>query len=270
MSTPQKDQASKLVLKLNAGDLVCREGEAGDEMYVIQKGRVRLTRGDQGRVAEVALLAKGDFFGEMSLLEGQPRAETAHAVDAAEVLRVNGLVFNKMLTSNAEIAVRMLRKISKRLAEANDRVATLALEAQAAPAPSSAGPAAAAARPAATPPAPPAPPAVVLPPAALIVGRSGSSLPISKPVTLIGRVDPVTGIVPEIDLSREEMGKSVSRRHARIEFREGHFYLTEEIGTLNNTTVNGVKLETGVMTPLMDGDEIGLGAVKLTFRQERG
>ena len=46
----------------------------------------------------------------------------------------------------------------------------------------------------------------------------------------------------------------------------GQFFLTEEIGTLNNTTVNGAKLETGVMTPLLDGDEITLGAVKLTFQ----
>ena len=65
----------------------------------------------------------------------------------------------------------------------------------------------------------------------------------------------------------QQLGKSVSRRHAKIEFRDGKFFLTEEIGTLNNTSVNGVKLETGVMTPLLAGDEIGLGAVKLLFRQ---
>jgi pSer/pThr/pTyr-binding forkhead associated (FHA) protein len=109
-----------------------------------------------------------------------------------------------------------------------------------------------------------------MPKAALVVGKTGGTHPITRPLTLIGRHDPVTGIHPEIDLSKEEMGKSVSRRHARIEFRDGQFFLTEEIGTLNNTTVNNVKLETGVMTPLIDGDEIGLGAVKLTFRENYG
>ena len=106
-----------------------------------------------------------------------------------------------------------------------------------------------------------------MPNAAIIVNKSQQPYPISKALALIGRHDPVTDVHPEIDLSKEELGKSVSRRHAKIEFRDGQFFLTEEIGTLNNTTVNGVKLETGVMTPLIDGDEIGLGAVKLTFRE---
>ena len=102
--------AGKMILKLTPGEVICREGAAGDEMFVLQKGKVRLTRGTGDELTEVAVLGKGDFFGEMSLLEGLPRAETAEAVDASEVLRVNGLVFNKMITSNAEIAVRMMRK----------------------------------------------------------------------------------------------------------------------------------------------------------------
>ena len=97
--------------------------------------------------------------------------------------------------------------------------------------------------------------------------RTGNPYPLEERLTLIGRHDPVTGVHPEIDLSQEEMGKSVSRRHAKIEYRDGQFFLTEEIGTLNNTTVNGAKLETGVMTPLLDGDEItlGVGRVQRTF-----
>lgn len=249
----------KLIIRPAPGDVICREGEPGDEMFVIQKGKVRLTRSMGSEASEVGVLGKGDFFGEMSLLEGLPRLETAEAVEESEILRVNGLLFNKMITSNAEIAVRMLRKISNRLREANDRVASMLAEsshgkASDIPAPPAPEPAAAPAGPA-------------MPEASLVVSGSGGSYGIEKALTLIGRHDPVTGIHPEIDLSQEEMGKSVSRRHAKIEYRDGQFFLTEEIGTLNNTTVNGVKLETGVMTPLIDGDEIGLGAVKMTFRE---
>ena len=258
-----KDPAGKLVLKLSPGDVICREGESGDEMFVVQKGKVRLSRFIGDEATEVGVLGKGDFFGEMTLLEGMPRSETAEALEASEVLKVNGLVFNKMITSNAEIAVRMLRKISRRLAEANDKMASLMGELKV----RGSDPSAAAAPP---PPKPAAPAAPPMPRAALVVIKSGNSHPISKPLTLIGRHDPVTGIHPEVDLSREELGKSVSRRHAKIEFRDAKFFLTEEIGTLNNTTVNGAKLETGVMVPLIDGDEIGLGAVKLTFRQAVG
>lgn len=249
----------KLTLKLQPGELIYREGEPGQEMYVIQKGQVRLTRMTGPAESEVGVLGKGDFFGEMTLLEGHRRSETATALDACEVLRVNGLVFNKMVTSNGEIAVRMIRKISARLKEADDRIATLLTEsayAKAGEVPRSA------AAPVIAEPA--------VPRAALVAIKSQKAYPLAERLNLIGRHDPVTGVHPEIDLSPEEMGKSVSRRHAKIEFRDGQFFLTEEIGTLNNTTVNDAKLETGVMTPLLDGDQITLGAVKLQFQLEDG
>jgi CRP-like cAMP-binding protein len=252
----------KLTLKLQPQELIYKEGEAGSEMYVIQGGRIRLTRQTGPVESEVGVLGKGDFFGEMSLLEGQLRRETAVAVEPSELLRVNGLVFNKMITTNGEIAVRMIRKISARLREADDRIATLLAEsayAKAGDVPRSLP------EPASATVVEPA-----APKAALVVKRGGNAYPLGERLTLIGRHDPVTGVLPEIDLSKEEMGKSVSRRHAKIEFRDGQFFLTEEIGTLNNTTVNGTKLETGVMTPLLDGDEITLGAVKLVFRLEAG
>jgi signal-transduction protein with cAMP-binding, CBS, and nucleotidyltransferase domain len=250
--------ADKLVMRVAPGDVIAREGEPGDEMFVIQKGKVRLTRVTGAQASEVGVLGKGDFFGEMCLLEGHARSESAEAIEPSEILRVNGLLFNKMITTNAEIGVRMLRKISARLKEANDKVTQLLTEVGRAPEEGGV---------AAAPPPPPAPVAPTLPPAALVVQSSQTPYAITSALTLIGRHDPVTGILPEIDLSKEEMGKSVSRRHAKIEFRDGQFVLTEEIGTLNNTPVNRVKLETGVMTPLIDGDEIGLGAVKLVFRE---
>ena len=83
---------------------------------------------------------------------------------------------------------------------------------------------------------------------------------------LIGRYDPVTDLKPDVDLSSVDLKRSVSRSHARI-FRteEGHF-ITEEIGALNNSLVNGTRLVTGRAHPLQDGDRITLGMVKLVFR----
>ena len=83
--------------------------------------------------------------------------------------------------------------------------------------------------------------------------------------TTIGRKDPVTGIYPDIDLSPVDSQRSVSRRHAKIYRRGAKFFLAEEIGTMNDTFLNGARLETGVPGELKPGDEVRCGVVALRF-----
>jgi pSer/pThr/pTyr-binding forkhead associated (FHA) protein len=84
--------------------------------------------------------------------------------------------------------------------------------------------------------------------------------------TLIGRYDPVTDLRPDVDLTQVDLKRSVSRRHARIVRTGEGWVVTEEVGALNGTFVNGAKLVTGRPHPLADGDRLGLGMVKLVFR----
>ena len=63
-----------------------------------------------------------------------------------------------------------------------------------------------------------------------------------------------------------DIKRSVSRRHARISTRDGVYFLTEEVGALNGTFVNGVKLITGKPAPLNNEDRVSLGTVNLVFR----
>ena len=84
--------------------------------------------------------------------------------------------------------------------------------------------------------------------------------------TTIGRRDPVTGINPEVDLTPVDTQRSISRRHAKIFRRGDKYFLSEEIGTMNGTFVNGVRLETGVPTEIHSGDEVRCGLVALVFR----
>ena len=104
--------------RVPAGTVVFSEGEVGTEMYVIQSGTVEVfkktTRGDE---KFLATLEKGDFFGEMSILEDVPRTATARAKTDCELLKINQSTFDEMLRHNGEIAVRMLRKLSRRLRE---------------------------------------------------------------------------------------------------------------------------------------------------------
>ncbi|HXI02674.1 MAG TPA: cyclic nucleotide-binding domain-containing protein, partial [Candidatus Saccharimonadales bacterium] len=115
MANPFKDY----IVKLRAGDLVFNEGDPGTEMYIVQSGAVEIyNEGARGRRV-LALMEKGDFFGEMALLDGAPHAATARAVEDVELIEINSTLFDRMIKANAEIAVRMLRKLSIRLRAAN-------------------------------------------------------------------------------------------------------------------------------------------------------
>src|SRR5207245_4486858 len=85
------------------------------EMYIIQSGTVELLKEIGGSTRVLSTLEKGDFFGEMSVLEDLPRTASARAKTDVELVKINGAMFDTMLKSNTEIAVRMMRKLSRRL-----------------------------------------------------------------------------------------------------------------------------------------------------------
>jgi CRP-like cAMP-binding protein len=244
------------VIELPAGSHVFEEGDLGTEMYIIQDGKVEIFKRIEGRESRLAVLEKGDFFGEMSVLEDLPRTATARTLEDARLLQINGSTFDQMLRSHPEIAVRMMRKLSRRLRETDAQLGQLlgrgaperALEA---------------------PPAAPAPHAEPSRAATQVLTHreSGQVFPLSSGAeTLIGRQDPVTGIDPDVDLTEVDSHRSTSRRHARIDRRGTRFFLAEEIGTTNGTFVNGRRLATGVPTELQPGDEVQFGLVRMSFQ----
>ena len=85
--------------------------------------------------------------------------------------------------------------------------------------------------------------------------------------TTIGRADPVTGILPDIDLTPVDQNRSVSRRHAKIIRSGEEFCVLEEVGTVNGTYVNDGRIPTGTPVAVHNGDmlKIGLIAMKAVF-----
>ena len=77
----------------------------------------------------------------------------------------------------------------------------------------------------------------------------------------------MTGLKPEVDLSELDLNRSVSRHHARLTFEGGVYSLTEEVGALNGTFINGKRLVSGKPSRLKNGDVVNLGMVKLTFQE---
>ncbi len=102
-----------------AGDVVFREGEAGKTMYVIQTGKVRITKDLPTGSRVLAILGPGDFFGEMAILNDKPRTGTADVLEDARMLVLDARTFEAMVVGNAEIAVRLVRKLARRLDGAN-------------------------------------------------------------------------------------------------------------------------------------------------------
>lgn len=113
------------VLTLPVGEVLFREGEQGDQMFVLQSGRVRLTRNGRKGLQVLATLGPGEFFGEMAILNNRPRSATAEVIEPAKLLVLDSKTFETMLVKNAEIAVRMILRMAQRLDEANRRIEIL-------------------------------------------------------------------------------------------------------------------------------------------------
>lgn len=109
------------------GTVLFREGESGQEMFVLQSGRVQLSRTIRGREEVLAELGPGEFFGEMSILNEKPRSATATVIEDAQLLALDPRTFEAMIKANTEIAVRMIKKLAKRLDDANERIENLLL-----------------------------------------------------------------------------------------------------------------------------------------------
>lgn len=128
MSTPMAE-SDPLVARFGktceAGEVLFREGERGDTMYVIQAGSVRITKSAQGEEKILAILGPGEFFGEMAILNAKPRNATATVMEPSRVLALGARTFEQMVVSNAEIAVRMIQKLARRLDSANELIEVL-------------------------------------------------------------------------------------------------------------------------------------------------
>lgn len=108
-----------------ATEVLFREGEPGELMYVLQTGSVRITKTVKGEEKTLAILGPGEFFGEMAILNAKPRTATAVVEERAKVLVLGGRTFEQMVVSNAEIAVRLIKKLSRRLDSANELIEVL-------------------------------------------------------------------------------------------------------------------------------------------------
>jgi hypothetical protein len=260
----EKDSFARFLKHFTKGTVLFNEGDEGEDMYFIRSGKVVIKKRVPHGEVTVAVLEKGDFFGEMAVLERIARTAGAEMGEDGDLIVIGSDILADMLKEHPEIAVRMLRKYSLRLRETTKQIEELAArsEAAAVAAPPTGK---TVERPVAEPPKPGAPQqAEAL--AYFISKASGNVFPVFKPDSLIGRYDSVTGQTPDVDLTHEDSARNISRRHARLVVKDGKPFVAEEIGTMNGTYLNGQRLATGVLTPIKDGDDLTLCRLGLTFR----
>lgn len=122
-SSSRLTKGSETEWSLADGEYLFHEGDAGHEMFVIQEGSVRITKHHtHGGEVELAVLERGDFLGEMSLLEGLPRSADARAVGPAQVLVIGqgGLLLR--IRRDPTFAFELLKRLSGRVRTLNMRV----------------------------------------------------------------------------------------------------------------------------------------------------
>lgn len=100
----------------DAGEVLFREGEFGDVLYVIQQGRVLLSKDIDGESTMLGELEAGDFVGELGVLRSRAHATTATAAEATRCLVIDAPTLERMVTGDGEIAVRLVMGIADRLA----------------------------------------------------------------------------------------------------------------------------------------------------------
>jgi CRP/FNR family cyclic AMP-dependent transcriptional regulator len=99
------------------GDIIIKEGESGTEMFIISSGKVAISK---GVTTNLAILAEGDIFGEMALVDSRPRSATAKAIGAVMVRVLDRDSFKVLLGSNPKIAMLVFDKLCQRLRAVDD------------------------------------------------------------------------------------------------------------------------------------------------------
>lgn len=107
------------------GTILFREGEPGKDMFVLQSGRIAISKRVRDVEKTLAVLGPGEFFGEMAIIANKPRNATATVTDDAKLLVIDSKMFEAMIRGNAEIAVRMIKKLAERLSEADAQIESL-------------------------------------------------------------------------------------------------------------------------------------------------
>lgn len=104
-------------------EIVLRKGDPAMQIYVIAKGRLKaITAGAEGRQAALSIMGPGEVFGEVAVLDGEPRSATITALEPCELIILNRNEFYHFLERNPSAAIGLLQVLARRLRRLSERV----------------------------------------------------------------------------------------------------------------------------------------------------
>ncbi len=106
-------------------ELIIRQGEAGDCMFVIQQGQVEILSEKDGKEIRLAVRSEGEFFGEMAIFEREVRMATVRALGEVRVLTVDKKNILQRIHEDPSLAYRMIQTMSRRIREQSQEVVRL-------------------------------------------------------------------------------------------------------------------------------------------------
>ena len=112
----------KCINEYDVGDVIFEEGSTGRELYVVLDGAVEIAKVNAGSKTVIITLGKGEFFGEMAVIDGSARSATAIAAAAGtRVMRINHARFVYLVSQQPAFALMIMDALSKRLRASNER-----------------------------------------------------------------------------------------------------------------------------------------------------
>ena len=330
----------------NKGEVLFREGEASHDLFILEEGEIELLKKIGGKHRRLTLIEAGGFFGEQELFDPANRDASARAVTDFKVLQISPEIFEQMIRDQPDIAVYMLRKLSRELREKLEKRAAKSESEEAADSKKtkqedSAKKTASQAEGASTgssakkkssrsdtsagskhkakdkekdgskpakkskagkekddkpkasrsglvkvkskPKSKKTPDDAFTPLVPIEDEKPSTEAPAGKPrlelestgvvyalvvdgESTIGRIDRSTGKSPNVDFTELDESRTISRQHARIFAKNGHYHVEERKGAHNGTFVNGKRLKSGESRKLKHLDKLQFGHVKTIYK----
>jgi CRP/FNR family cyclic AMP-dependent transcriptional regulator len=111
----------KCINEFNVGDVIFEEGSTGRDLYVVLDGKIEIAKVSGSQKTVIVTLGKGEFFGEMAVIDGSSRSATAiAAAPNTKVMRINHARFVYLVSQQPAFALMIMDALSRRLRASND------------------------------------------------------------------------------------------------------------------------------------------------------